>query len=657
MSTRFAALCALSGLALTLAASAQEPSPAPPPWLGPTMAEAVPAMPARPDDAALANFVDGYLRAAMSDHEVAGVVVAVVDPTRTRLLHGYGLAAVSPPRPVDAEGTLFRLGSVSKTFTYVAAMQLAEQGRLDLQAEANRYLPAGLQLADEGFAPVRVHHLMTHTAGFEDSALGHLFAFDPTRVQDLEGYLATHRPHRVRAPGKVAVYSNYSVALLGAIVARVSGRSFDAQLRDAVFAPLGMAATRFDEGDAGADRAAWSQGFEREDGRFVARPFELIAQVGPAGSASSTGADMARWMRMLLGRGELDGTRVLGAATFDELATVDTRNADAVGGIASGFFREPYGRHESLEHAGATLWFHSNLVVLPEAGLGVFVSTNSAGGRALARELPRRIAEFLLADARPLPAPTAPTDFAARAAEFTGTYLSARRNQSTFEKLMVVVDGAVHVRADGDALVIDGSGPSVRYIEESPLVFRAADDGRRIAFQRADDGRIGAFAGSYGHTIFERVDPIDAPVTLLIAIGLLALTSIGVLLCAWRRSALPAKARIREGRIAASLLVLTAAAWLIALAMLGVALAGIAAAGSGIVAHYPPPALGAARIALHVAAAASLLCAIALPGALRARGWRFGRRLRHVVAVAVMLVAVALCLRWKLLLAPLVLGT
>ncbi len=653
MSTRFAALCALSGLVLTLAASAQEPPPAPPPWLPPTVTEAVPA---GPDDAALAVFVEGYLQAAMADGEVAGVVVAVVDRARTRLLEGHGLAAVSPPRPVDAQATLFRLGSVSKTFTYVAAMQLAEQGRLDLQAEANSYLPAGLQLPDEGFAPVRVRHLMTHTAGFEDSALGHLFAFDPSRVQDLESYLATHRPRRVRAPGGVAVYSNYAVALLGAIVARVSAQPFDAQLRTAVFAPLGMAATRFDEGDAAEDRSAWSQGFEREDGRFVAKPFELIAQVGPAGSASSTAADMARWMRMLLGGGELDGTRVLDTATFDELATVGSRNADAVGGIASGFFRERYGRHESLEHAGATLWFHSNLVVLPDAGLGVFVSANSAGGRRLARDLPRRIVEFLLADARPSPTPTAPADFAARAAEFTGAYLSARRNQSTFEKLMAVSDAAVQVRADGDALVVDGNGPPVRYIEESPLVFRAADDGQRIAFQRADDGRIDAFAGSYGHTIFERVGPIDAPATLLATFGLLAATSLGVLLCSWRRSALPAKARIREGRTAAGLLVLAAAAWLTALVMLAVALAGIASAGSEIVANYPTQALRAAHIALHAAAAVSLLCALALPVALRARGWRFGRRLRHMAAVVVMLAAVALFLRWKLLLAPLVLG-
>lgn len=652
MSTRFASLCALFGLLLTSIAPAQEAPSAPPAW---QVADNDPAVPAGPDDAALAVFVDGYLRAAMADDEVAGVVVAVVDRARTRLLQGYGLASVSPARAVDAQATLFRLGSVSKTFTYVAAMQLAEQGRLDLQAEANRYLPASLKLPGDGFAPVRVHHLMTHTAGFEDSALGHLFAFDPLRAKDLEGYLAAHRPQRVREPGKVAVYSNYSVGLLGAIIARVSGKAFDAQLRDAVFAPLGMAATRFDEGD-GSDRAAWSSGFEREDGRFVARPFELIAPIGPAGSASSTAADMARWMRMLLGGGELDGARVLGEATFTELEAVDMRNADAVGGIASGFFRERYGQHESLEHGGATLWFHSNLVVLPDAGLGVFVSTNSAGGRRLARELPRRVIEFLRPDARALPAPTPPADFAARAAEFTGTYLSARRNRSTFEKLTVAFDGAVRVRADGDALVVEGSGPPVRYLEESPLVFRSLDDGGRIAFRRGDDGRIGAFAGSYGHTIYERAGLIDAPASLLAVLGLLALTSFGVLACAWRRSALPARSRIREGRASAALLVLAAAAWLVALGLLGVALAGMAAAGGEAVVDYPTPALRAASVALHVAAAATALCALAVPIALRARGWRFGRRLRHVLAIVVMLAAVALCLRWKLLLAPLVLG-
>lgn len=652
MSTRFAVLGA--GLLLALTALAQASEAGLPPLedvAPPTVAE-----PAGPDDAQLAAFVDGAMATALEGDGIAGAVVAVVDRSRTRLLRGYGHAGFAPARAVDPETTLFRLGSVSKTFTYLAAMQLAEQGRLDLQAEVNRYLPADLQLPDDGWPAARVHHLLTHTAGFEDSALGHLFAFDADRARGLEDYLATHRPRRVRAPGQAAVYSNYSVGLLGAIVARVAAQPFETHVAASLFAPLGMQATRFSEPATPAEAGAWSQGFVRRNGHHVAQPFEIIASIAPAGSASGTGADMARYLRMLLGGGELDGVRVLGAATFEELSGVDVRNADVVGGIANGFFRERYGRHESLEHGGATLWFHSNLVVLPDAGLGVFVSTNTDSGRQLARELPRRIVEFLRADARPLPPPAEPSDFAARAEPYVGTYLSARRNFSTFEKMSVLLGGAVGVRVDGDALVVSGSGPSTRYVEESPLVFRAVDSGQRIAFQRAADGSIGGYAASYGHTVLERVGFIDAPSTFLAAIGLLVLTALGVLLCAWRRSALPGKARIRDGRAAAFLLIATAAGWIVAVVLLGIAVVGMAAAGGEIVVRHPTSTLRIASLALHVVTVASLFCALVVPLAWRARGWGIGRRLRHTFVVLVFLGVVALGLRWKLLFAPLVLG-
>ncbi|MBX3693368.1 serine hydrolase domain-containing protein [Dokdonella sp.] len=652
MSTRFAVLGA--GLLLALTAMAQAPESILPP-LEAGEPSAVTG-PVGPGDAELAAFVDGAMATALEDEGIAGAVVAVVDRSRTRLLRGYGHAGFAPARTVDPETTLFRLGSVSKTFTYLAAMQLAEQGRLDLQAEVNRYLPAALQLPDEGWPAVRVHHLLTHTAGFEDSALGHLFRFDAEHARSLENYLATYRPRRVRAPGQAAVYSNYSVGLLGAIVARVVAKPFEAHVAASLFVPLGMQATRFSEPATEAEAGAWSQGFVRRNGHHLAQPFEIIAPLAPAGSASSTGADMARYLRMLLGGGELDGVRVLGAATFAELSGVDVRNADAVGGIANGFFRERHGRHESLEHGGATLWFHSNLVVLPDAGLGVFVSTNTASGRRLARELPRHILEFLLADARPSPPPAEPSDFAGRATGFVGTYLSARRNFSTFEKMAVLLDGAMSVRVDGNALVIDGAAASTRYVEESPLVFRAVDSGQRIAFQRMADGSIGGYAGSYGHTVFERVGFIDKPSTFLAALGVLALTALGVLLCAWRRGALPERARIRDGRAVAFVLIATAAGWLIALVLLAAAVAGMLAAGGEIVVRHPTPALGVASIALHIVAVMSLFCALAVPAAWRARGWSAGRRLRHVFVVLVFLGVIALGLRWKLLFAPLLLG-
>jgi len=608
------------------------------------------------DRSALAAFVDGVVRTSMERDAIAGVTVAVVDAQSDLLLRGYGNAAIEPMRAVDPQTTLFRLGSISKTFTCIAAMQLAEQGKLDLQADANRYLPAALQLPDDGYPPIRVHHLLTHTAGFEDSALGHLFVFSRDRVLGLDDYLASHRPQRVRAPGTHAVYTNYAVALLGAIVAHVSGQSFDVYMREHLFAPLAMHATRFDETAAPAPGEwPWSNGFVRKLGAFQVKPFEYIGQLAPAGAASSTAADMARYMRMLLGNGALASMRVLAPETFAELVSVDFRNADAVGGIAHGFFCSRYGRHESLEHGGATLWFHSNLIVLPDAGLGVFVSTNTDSGRRLARELPRLVFEHLRADARAPAAPAAPTDFAARAVEYVGSYMSERRNFSTLEKFFSAFDSAVGISVVDDRylLVDSGDGNPRRYVEEGALAFRSLDDGARIAFMRNAEGRISGFAGSYGHTVYERVGIVDAPRTLVLALVMLAFACVGVLLCAWRRATLPARMRIRDGRVSAALLIATSALWLIAWIVVAVALLGMLEIGGEIVSSYPTRSLRVAVAALHVAAGSSVLCALTLFAMLRARGWSFWRKLRHVVVILLMLAVIALLLRWNVLLAPL----
>jgi CubicO group peptidase (beta-lactamase class C family) len=616
--------------------------------------------------AELAAFVDGVVRAYMERDRIAGVGVAVVDRSHDLLVRGYGEAAFDPVRGIDPADTLFRIGSVSKTFTYVSAMQLIEQGRLDPEAEANRYLPATLKLPDDGYPPVLVRHLLTHNAGYEDSALGHLFLFSPERVGTLDGYLARHRPQRVRPPDLHAVYSNYSVALLGAIIAQVSGEPFEAYVERHLLTPLAMSHTTFREplvaGDtrrvAATFENSWSDGFVRKNGAYVAKPFEFIGQLAPAGAASSTAADMARWLRMLLGGGEIDGARVLKPETFAELARVNFRNADAVGGIAHGFFRERYGHYESLEHGGATLWFHSNLVVLPDAGLGVFVSTNTDSGRRLARELPRLVFEHLLEGARPVAASQPAADFAARAAEYAGSYLSERRNFSTLEKLFGVFDGGVRIAPtdDGHLLVDAGDGNTQRYVEESAQSFRSLDSGNRIAFTRDQNGRVDGFASAYGHNFMQRVGLVDAPATLALAVAALGVACLGVLLCAWRRSALPARSRIREGRVSAVLLMLAAAAWLALFVFSAIALLELAEAGGAVVANYPTSLLRMSVFGAWAVAGLSVLCALLLAAVLPARGWSIWRKLRHVGVVVLMLVVVALFVRWNILFAPLALG-
>jgi CubicO group peptidase (beta-lactamase class C family) len=123
------------------------------------------------------------------------------------MARGYGAAAFDPYRKVDAD-TLFRVGSISKTPVWIAIMQLVEEGKLSLDDPINDRLPPALRIPDESFQkPILIRHLMTHTAGFEDS-LEDLFVHDPARLLALDESLAAHRVHRVREPGTLAVYSN-----------------------------------------------------------------------------------------------------------------------------------------------------------------------------------------------------------------------------------------------------------------------------------------------------------------------------------------------------------------------------------------------------------------------------------------------------------------
>ena len=179
-----------------------------------------PGKPIQPSE--LEAFVDATVRIGMDEANVAGVAVSIVQDGRIVLNKGYGFASFDPVRPVDPDTTLFRIGSITKTFTWIAVMRAVEAGKIDLDAPVNRYLPVELQIPDDGFEqPIRVRDLMTHAPGFEDRFAGVLFIFAPERLMSLERFLRDYRPRRVRAPGVVTSYSNYGTALAGALVASV----------------------------------------------------------------------------------------------------------------------------------------------------------------------------------------------------------------------------------------------------------------------------------------------------------------------------------------------------------------------------------------------------------------------------------------------------
>jgi CubicO group peptidase (beta-lactamase class C family) len=241
LSAGLLALASLTALAQTTAPAATAPlAPATAPAEGNTVA-------AKPADAQAAKaltaddvnaWLDGYLPYALATGDLAGAVVAVVKDGQILTERGYGFADVASKKPVDPKLTLFRPGSVSKLITWTAVMQQVEQGKIDLDADVNKYLPADFQIAPRDGKPITMRNIMQHAAGFEEQ-VKNIITEDPTQPGYIE-LLKRWTPTRVFDAGTTPAYSNYATSVAGYIVERVSGESFYDYVEKHIFAPLDM---------------------------------------------------------------------------------------------------------------------------------------------------------------------------------------------------------------------------------------------------------------------------------------------------------------------------------------------------------------------------------------------------------------------------------
>ena len=214
---------------------------------------------------ALKAYVDGVLSSLQREHGLAAVTLAVVKDDALWLAQGYGQADLASARPVIADTTLFRIGSVSKTFIWTAVMLLVERGQIDLDADLNSYLKT-VRIGEAFGTPVTMRQLMHHRAGFEDSM--RLFAVGDDDPRTLAEVLAEQQPKRVYAPGLRTSYSNWGAALAAQVVADVSGKDYGDFLRGEILDPLGMHATTWiapAKLDA-AQRANLATGYKKDQG-------------------------------------------------------------------------------------------------------------------------------------------------------------------------------------------------------------------------------------------------------------------------------------------------------------------------------------------------------------------------------------------------------
>jgi len=542
----------------------------------------VPFCPAgSPNPQDLRVFFDQLVPQQLDEFHIPGAAIAVVKDGELVFSQGYGSADLDQGRPVVADRTLFRTGSVAKLFTWTAVMQLVEQDKLDLSTDVNTYL-SGFQIPDTYPEPITLEHLLTHTAGFEDGSMGTMRRL-PEDLEPLDAFLARRIPARIFPPGQVTAYSNYGTALAGYIVAQVSSLPFEQVVQQNILTPLGMDRTTFQQPAPAPLAGDLATGYAFVEGAFRSQPFEVY-QIGPAGGASTTVTDMARFIIAhlqggLYSEGKDSSQRILGQDTVELMHQVHFRNDPRLAGMAYGFYEHRVNGRLLLTHAGDTSVFRSQLVLLPEEDMGLYVVYNAPGGRSARDELVQAFFDrFYPAASTTVLQPLAGA--VERTRQVEGRYVSTRSPQTTIDKLRLLTEPLyqpITVRAtqggflETDHPAVRSQNPVAyqpsRWVEVEPGLYGRPDGSDRLVFRHDEDGNTMLFLDNTPPRGYRRLTGYEELLYQpLLPLGLMALL-LGVLgFAVFDRNALPAARWLAVG---AGGVVLAFAVGLVAFALLG----------------------------------------------------------------------------------------
>lgn len=308
---------------------------------------------------------------------VAGMAIGIVKDGKMHA-QGFGVKDIRTGEPVTAD-SLFHLASISKTFVATAVMQLVEQGKLSLDGPLVNYLP-DFVLNDERFRQITVRQMLNHTSGMPDTDD---YGWDQPEYDDaaLERYAQSLAKEKLIAtPGAAFSYSNIAYEVLGLLIARTAGQSFESYIAEHLLHPLGMLSSTFLKTEVLREHATTPH--------FVLPPTIVSPEYpynrahAPSSTLHSSARELCRWALMNLNRGKLDGNRVLPTSSFDQLwhphCPTDPDHPGEFVGLS--WFIQDYRGHRMIRHDGEDVGFQTDLVLLPEQGLAVTVLTNTIPG-------------------------------------------------------------------------------------------------------------------------------------------------------------------------------------------------------------------------------------------------------------------------------------
>ncbi len=328
--------------------------------------------------------LEGYVTKAMSEWEVPGLAIAVVKDDKVVLASGYGVRKLGEDTPVDAD-TLFAIGSSSKAFTAACLAMLVDEGKIDWDDAVIDHLP-DLQLHDPyATRELTVRDLLCHRCGLSrGDQLWYATEYDRAEILRRLRYLEPSWSFRSQFG-----YQNIMYLAAGQVAGHVASQDWDDLVKKRLFLPLGMttACTSVTELEA---RTNVATPHVKIDDKVEVVAWRNIDNIAPAGSIIASVNEMAQWLRLQLGRGQVDGRRLISQEAIDQMHTAhtvialtdDTRRFYPDAHLAAyglGWFLHDYHGHKIVQHGGAIDGMRAQVALLPDENIGLVVLCNRGG--------------------------------------------------------------------------------------------------------------------------------------------------------------------------------------------------------------------------------------------------------------------------------------
>lgn len=438
--------------------------------------------------AGLEAFVDDYVKEYIGQQTVGASIVMVKDG-RVVLSKGYGLADVERQIPVSPD-TVMEWGSISKLAVWTSVMQLAEQGKLDLNQDIRSYLPPNFLTRLKYDEPITMLNLMNHNAGFEEYMFDMAYQTSE-EVQSLEAGLQLAQPAQIFRPGEVVAYSNYGNSLAAYIVELISGQTYHEYVQQHIFDPLGMknsiAYSVVEDRPELLEHKAKGYFYEG-DGSFTKGAWNYMSMY-PNGGNNGTAEDLAKLaMAFMPATGE-PSPLFAKPETLETMLARSYSPAEGMTGIAHGFWEYP-GTQRTLGHGGNTISFATNLQLVPEDRFAVVIMTNQAGESNIVHGLTKEIVGVRnQIDAVDLP----------DTSEVHGEFMAARRPGYGFMNLFPYLTLMKLEPLGGDQLQVSLAGMTGSYKQVEPYLYQkvggdSALDVWPMLYAKMKDGKVEAIS-------------------------------------------------------------------------------------------------------------------------------------------------------------------